>query len=222
MAINTMKQWLGNVYFPCDIEYIFSIDNDDPQSGEYHARVNIHNHDNPEKPVAVTSRHNLSAIEAINNAAMVCTGDLIIVASDDFAAPHRWDESLKHFLKNKKDFLVKTNDGLQPTLITLPIMDRTYYNRFGYVYYPGYKHMFCDQEMTAVGHMLGKIIDLQEFGLTFRHNHYTTGAMKRDDINIKNDSTWQQGQELFNNRLNKLFDLKKEEIVKPYDQIKWR
>jgi hypothetical protein len=96
-------------------------------------------------------------------------------------------------------------------------MDRAYYTRFGYVYYPGYRHMFCDQEMTAVGHLLGKVIDLD---MTFEHMHYSVGKSNYDEINRKNDATWSQGEALFNERLKTNFGI--DNPVVPYSSIVWK
>jgi len=128
------------------VEYVFSLDNDDIQNTEYDGDCIYNN--------------NRSAIDAINKAATVTSGELLIVVSDDFDCPEHWDTLLLWGLQGKSDYCVKTQDGLQPTLMTLPIMDRVYYDRFGYIYHPDYLHMFCDQEMTAVAHMLGKAISL--------------------------------------------------------------
>ena len=140
---------------------------------------------------------------------------MFIVVSDDFSCPEHWDTLLIEALNGKSDYCVKTQDGLQPTLMTLPIMDRVYYNRFGYIYYHEYRHLFCDQEMTAVAHMLGKAISLP---ILFPHNHYTTGKFKRDSITARNNSTWQQGEKLFNERLKMDFGI--ENPVIQYSQIK--
>jgi len=119
-------------------------------------------------------------------------------------------------LQGKSDYCVKTQDGLQPTLMTLPIMDRIYYERFGYIYHPSFSHMFADQEMTAVAHMLGKAITLP---ITFPHNHYTTGKFQRDAITLRNNATWQQGEKVFNQRLKTNFGI--ENPVMNYSDIKW-
>lgn len=206
MAFKTYANWLAKA--DNEIEYILSVDNDDEINYELWFTQ-----------CSVLRNSNKSAIEAINNAAKVTTGDLIMVVSDDFDAPEHWDTLLLNALKGREDFLVKTQDGIQKTLITLPIMDRKYYERFGYVYEPGYYHMFSDQEMTAVGHMLGKVIDLP---IVFPHNHYSVGGMQKDAINLKNDSTWVQGEMLFHERLKLNFELSPEQIVKPYSAIVWR
>jgi hypothetical protein len=200
----TLTKWLISADNPQNIEYIFSLDLDDPMRKQY-------------KGQKIIANNNTSAIAAINYAAHYATGDLLIVVSDDFDCLPHWDTVLLSALKGKVDFLVKTPDGIQPTLITLPIMDRTYYNRFGYIYYPGYQHMWSDQEMTAVGMMLGRVINVN---LLFEHKHYSTGKFKKDAISKRNDSTWNQGKQLFHERLKSNFGI--EQPVMAYGEIKWK
>lgn len=209
-ADETIKKWRSNAFYPEYIEYILSVDKDDRDLRRYKA-VGIENH------IYVAVNRNKSAIEAINNAAKVSTANLIIVVSDDFDCPKNWDLKLKKELAEKEDYLVKTQDGIQKTLITLPIMDRTYYNRFGYIYHPDYKHMFSDQEMTAVGHLLGRVITLD---LMFPHNHYSTGKSRKDSINTKNNMTWNQGSSVFAKRLRGNFGI--ESPIIDYNQIQWK
>src|ERR1051325_1576707 len=118
-----------------EFEYILSIDNDDKSLQSY---ISIF-YDYGPTGLGHTN-HNKTAIEAINHAAKIATGDLLVVISDDFDCPEHWDTLLLTELAGKSDFCVKTDDGLQPTLITLPIMDRIYYERYGYVYHPSYLH----------------------------------------------------------------------------------
>jgi len=200
MALKTALIWLNRATDPSiEIEYILSIDETDPYVEEY---KKIFSRNFPNIQVLVSD--NKTAIQAINNAAMISTGDLLIVVSDDFDCPSHWDRLLYAFLHDKKDFIVKVKDGIQPFIITIPIMDREYYNRFGYIYFPGYSHMFCDSEMSSVAYMLDRCISLD---LLFKHNHYIVGGMKKDEINIKNDLTWKQGETLFHERKLKNFDL---------------
>ena len=200
IANQVRTEWLNKA--DNDVEYIFSLDNDDIQNTKYDGDC-IYN-------------QNRSAIDAINRGAEIATGDLFIVVSDDFGCPDHWDTLLLEALQGKSDYCVKTQDGLQPTLMTLPIMDRIYYERFGYIYHPSFSHMFADQEMTAVAHMLGKAITLP---ITFPHNHYTTGKFQRDAITLRNNATWQQGEKVFNQRLKTNFGI--ENPVMNYSDIKW-
>ncbi len=195
-AIKTRDKWLDKSASVSNIEYILSTDIDDTDFIQYRDNFLLTRH---------TINNNHSAIDAINNAAKIATGNLFIVISDDFDCPENWDKLLIDALVDKSDFIIKTDDGCQKWIITLPIMDRVYYNRFGYIYYPGYKHMFCDTEMTHVGDLLNRKITLP---IKFQHNHYTQiNGQPKDAINIKNDATWQQGEDLYVSRVNENFGL---------------
>ena len=174
-------------------EYILSLDTDDSSISEYTKAFQSMD----DKVRLVENNNQQSAIHAINNAAKLTQGKILIVVSDDFDCPLHWDEKLRTALKDKEDFVVKTKDGLQPFIITLPIMDRVYYNRFGYIYYPEYKHMYSDTDMSCVGHMLDRTITLD---IHFPHRHYSNRAMAKDVMNVKNDSTYKQGEIIFKER----------------------
>lgn len=200
-AAATVKKWMSSALNRKDIEYILSID----KSEEYENKRKYH-----DIGVDMLCMDNHSAIDAINVAAKNSKGDLLIVVSDDFDCPFHWDVALLEALEGKTDFIVKTDDGCQPWIITLPIMDRTYYNRFGYIYFPGYKHMFCDTEMTHVADLLGRKIGLP---VKFPHMHYTQhGGQPFDEVNKKNNSTWFQGEELYLQRIQNDFGLSPEEV----------
>lgn len=210
MALKTAKQWLESADEPTRINYTLSIDASDLNRLHYYEWFFG-------MPVLIVSNPNKSAIEAINVAVRPSDTGLIIVVSDDFSAPKGWDKSLRKALEEKSDFIVKTQDGIQPTLITLPIMDKAYYDRFGYIYNPEYIHMHSDEEMTIVGHMLGKVITLP---LIFKHNHYSTGAMKRDAINAKNDRTYAQGKAVLERHALNNFGIENPVIQRK--DIKWK
>jgi glycosyltransferase involved in cell wall biosynthesis len=208
----TAFKWTKYLYQ--DIQYLLSVDSSDSELSNYKEVCE----EQPDLTLVINDNH--SAIEAINNAAKIATGDIIIVISDDFDCPQDWDTLLLDALKDKSDFLVKTVDGCQPWIITLPIMDRVYYNRFGYIYNPSYLHMFCDTEMTHVGHLLGRVITLP---ISFPHMHYTqVGGQPKDEINVKNDATWNQGEEVYLRRMKENFGLSNTaDIELPKHHINW-
>lgn len=211
IAYSTFRNWTEKASDWNNFEYVMAVDTDD-RPGQYQEfRKNF------ALNFYIAMGNNKTAIEAINRAAEACTGDLIVVISDDFDCPEHWDTLLLEALAGKEDFLVKTQDGLQKTLITLPIMDRKYYERFGYIYHPDYKHMHCDEEMTIVGHMLGKVITLP---LLFPHNHYTTGKFKKDAISERNDATWAHGQHTLNRRAKGNFGIANPLVRR--EDIKWK
>ncbi len=195
-AFDTYINWiskLGNT----EIEYILSIDTTDKE--EYLYRMNF-----TDTNIKIITNNNSNAVQAINEGAKVSTGDILIVVSDDFDCPHKWDELILKATEGKRDWILKTDDGIQKWIITIPIMDREYYTRFNYMYYPGYEHMFCDTEITCVADLTGRKL---EANITFPHLHYTTGKSKKDYVSVKADLTWVQGESLFLDRYKKNFHL---------------
>lgn len=210
-AALTARKWLSSAKNRGNIQYLLSVDIDDDRAAyafEF-GKEEFVSYSNFE----VIRSANKTAIEAINTAARVSKGDIIIVVSDDFDCPFHWDVALLDAIGDKTDIIIKTDDLAtnnqgrpqhQPWIITLPIMDRAYYNRFGYIYYPEYRHMFCDTEMTHVADLLDRKITLP---IRFPHNHYTTGKMAKDEVSVKNDKTWAQGEALYLKRVKENFGL---------------
>lgn len=190
-AKQAYTNWLGNA--GCDVEYILVTDVTEPNKMGY-----IQN------DINFYVRDNRSAVDAINNGSKEATGDILVVMSDDFEAPKDWGKKIMEATKGKTDWIAKTPDGIQKWIITLPIMDRKYYNRFGYIYHPDYLHMFCDTELTAVADLTGRKIALD---IPFVHNHYSTGKSVKDEVSIRADATWAQGEKLFLERAKRKFDL---------------
>jgi hypothetical protein len=85
---------------------------------------------------------------------------------------------------------LKTQDGIQPWIITMPVMDRKYFDRTGYIYHPSFDHMFCDTYMSCVADINGRRITSQ---LVFPHNNDSI----KDDLRKRTDATWKQGEETF-------------------------
>lgn len=213
MAYKTIKKWLSSAKYRDSIEYYLSVDSDDPELSKY-SYAN-------ELGIIFHVGENKTAIEAINSTARIAANnfyppDVLIVVSDDFDCPFHWDEALNMALSDKEDYIVKTDDGAQPWISTLPVLHRKYYKRFNYIYPPCYKHLFADTEYTHVAHMLGRVVEVP---IRFPHNHYTTGKMAKDSINQKNDNTWNQGEQMYLDRLVDNFGLKQEDIVNPINQV---
>jgi hypothetical protein len=192
-SYNTIKKWREKA--GCDLEEIISVDSDDTELAAYVGFFGVRLLVNPNK----------SAIEAINNAAKVATGDIMIVVSEDSDCPDNWGKKILDVTRGREDWLLSTNDGVQNhRIITMPIMDRKYYNRFGYIYYPEYLHMCADEELTRVGQILGRIIKCD---LKFPHLHYSITGEERDEVHKKNDATLEFGRHLFRKRKRKRFYL---------------
>lgn len=196
LAHKTYQKWMSNISSLHTCEYFISIDADDPQIDLYRTLFK------PEQLVVNDAPGN--TVKAVNAAAAKTNGRIIICISDDFEPLVHWDELIWNEVADEKDFVLKTQDGTQGWIITLPIMDRHYYNRFGYVYNPIYKHMFCDTEMTCVADLLDRKIVSQLF---FKHNHYSVGGIQKDATSNRADATWNEGEMKFLDRWHANFGI---------------
>jgi TusA-related sulfurtransferase len=194
----TMLKWVRNMKYK-SFELIVSLDADDPELDNYRIMY-------PKGTYIVNK--NRSCVDAINNAAKVSDGEILIVVSDDSDCVENWDEMLEKELDGKYDYVLKTDDSIQGYIITLPLLDRVYYNRFGYIYHPDFFHMFADTYMTCVADITGRKLTSN---LMFKHLNDTI----KDDLRKRTDGTWQQGQDTFI-RLMKQFS--KSDIQKIQDR----
>lgn len=206
MASHTMINWYNKADNRDNIEYRVILDQDDTQWQKY-----------IQSPPIICTVPPYSCIRAVNNGSSKATGDILIVISDDMDCPEHWDTLLLEAIGDRTDFCAKAKDGHQDWLITLPIMDRKYYERFGYVYYPGYDHMYADTDMTAVAWMLDKYVLID---LTFKHSQPRFNERQADQIDVKNAKTWAQGRRLFLQRLTANFGVIDTINELPKDELK--
>jgi hypothetical protein len=209
-AFEAAKRWVENA--DNEFEYIVMCDYSDPVLPTY--EYLFFTYFNCSSFIWADNNH--SAIEAINNAAKIATGDLFVVISDDMDCFLGWDTALLAELAGKSDFVLKTQDGIQKTLVTLPIMDRVWYERYGYILEPGYSHMYSDQELTAVAAMTGRLLYSD---LLFEHKHYMVGKAPMDETYKRSAATYPQGLVHFEGRRKNNFGI--ENPVTPYRMIQW-
>lgn len=208
-SFETMKKWVE--CSSLSMEIIVSLDHDDIHLKEYE---NLY-HQDPFFTTQTTLlfENNVSSVAAINHGAKHAKGHIIIVVSDDTDCYKGWDNDLYKVLDGKYDFILKTQDGIQPWIITMPVMDRAYFNRTGHIYHPGFEHMFCDTWMSVMADVTGRRITSN---LLFPHLNDSI----KDDVRKKTDATWAQGEKTF---INLCKSLPKEDLRKITDQsmINW-
>lgn len=204
-AKRTADKWIKNTSGDHNIEYILSIDKSDPYIGNY-----LNSFDS--KVFNVVTSDNNCVVQAANEGAKKSSGEILILVSDDFESFPHWDSKIIEATQGLNSYVLKTFDGLQKWIVALPIMDRAYYELMGYFYHPDYKHQFCDTDMTHVADLQGKLIVRND--ILFKHNHYTTGANKKDAVNKRADATWEQGKGVYLNRAKSNFGLDGIDIFK--------
>ena len=132
-----------------------------------------------------------SKINAINrDTAFTDDWDILVNMSDDMEfIQHGFDLTiLKDYasLPNGDVFMHYPDQAAGAALCTMSIMDKKYYDRFGYIYNPEYKSLFCDNEAQEVAKLLGRY----KFFKTrlFNHNHPAWGLAPVDALMVHTES----------------------------------
>lgn len=129
--------------------------------------------------------------------------DIVFVISDDMDIKFMaWDEKIRCDMKETYPTLdgnLWYCDGHQKRISTISCMGRVYYDRFGYIYHPQYKSLFCDNEYSEVAQILGKI---KFFDIVIcSHEHYLWGAGRANDaLYIRNEALWSYDEKVYNER----------------------
>lgn len=191
-SLATICKWIARA--GTAVEVVISLDDNDIELEQYK-----HQYAWRASGITMVVSPNKSTVEAINNAMAIATGDIFIIVSDDTDCPLNWAVKLEAYTKGMRDFVMKTWDGIQKNMITMPIFDRAYYNRFGYVYNPAYEHLFADAEFSDVAYKLKRVV--RKMGFKFPHNQYAhIPGGRPDEVHLKNERTYATGKALYLSR----------------------
>jgi hypothetical protein len=195
-ARENAKRWLHKSSRNHTVEYILSLDQDDPQLPKYEelfAQFTPH----------IIINANTCVVDATNAAAKKSTGDILVYFSDDFDCPQNWDDELvKSFQGVETPRLIKVDDCLQPfdvKVLTIPIMNRQLYEKLGYFWHPGYKSMFVDEDLYWTCFTNGWMI--MKPALKFPHEHWVNGKAPVDETYKNSEKNWDQGKALYAERM---------------------
>jgi hypothetical protein len=152
----------------------------------------------------------LNKIHAINRDMPLFTDwDILINMSDDMEfIQHGFDLTILADYEALKagDVLMHYPDqAAGQALITMAIMDKKYYDRFGYIYNPEYKSLFCDNEQQEVAKKLGRYVFIKK--RLFNHNHPAWGLAQMDDLMVHTESFHAEDKATFERRKAINFDL---------------
>lgn len=155
-----------------------------------------------------------SKIAACNRMTNVGAWDIGILQSDDQVwARHGFGreivEDYNIYFKNGKPGVLHYPDGITGNkLITLSILNRTYYDLFGYWYFNGYRNVYSDNEFTEVSKLLGAYRFVNKS--MYLHAHPVWGFTDWDQQyrESENSAGYLMDGNLFKERQANLFGLK--------------
>lgn len=193
MAENAVIEWKNKFSGLNQYEYILSIDSNDELVVEYKKLADNQN-------IRIIINNNRSVVDAVNNAAKLSRGDVLIVVSDDFSCPDRWDDELVKVIGCNFDSGILVDDGVDARIMTLPIVGRIMYQRLEYIYWHEYISMFCDDDLTESIRNLDKLIDARH--LKFQHHHWSRGTRQFDATDASESClmAWYSGKRILEKR----------------------
>lgn len=154
-------------------------------------------------------------VHAINRGMppMVVPWDILVNFSDDMRITvYGFDEiirqeMLQHF-SDTDGYLHFPEKDSMAALCVLTICGRKYYGRFGYIYHPAYKSLFCDNEQMEVAKMLGKYVYVPYMIFEHRNPAYSHYGEEKDEMfEAQQQVGWTIDQQTYNRRKEKNFDL---------------
>jgi glycosyltransferase involved in cell wall biosynthesis len=214
LAHQTATKWIASATNPEAIQYVLSIDRDDPQKPIYLANFkDFHNH-------TIIQSLNKNVVDAMNSGARAATGDLIVCISDDFEPFIGWDAALINAI-DKEEQALQVSDGItnkpdssyvvkfghMELIMTIPILTKKLYDRLGYIYYPAFSGMFADNDLAEACNSIGCLKQMPQ--IEFTHKHYTNGHAPYDATYARHNTalSWKIGESLIKKRRAEGFNL---------------
>ncbi len=198
--MSTLTQYMKLANHPEQIGVVLSCDDTDTTMSRNLVHEEIHRILKNTAFHKIFTSSNRSKIEACN-ANMSEIGwewDIVVLVSDDMIPQIQgYDDVIRNHMIARfpdTDGILWCNDGTQAEkLNTLSILGRKMYERFGYIYNPEYKSLFCDTEFTDLckGSLKEKCTYIPH--CIIRHEHPGTGfAQNMDALYDRNQKYWNE------------------------------
>ncbi len=208
--LSTLGKYHENIVNKEDFQFLVSIDEDDEVLNTDKVKAAVAAYPKV-KLVVGTSQGKIHAVNRDMDQAD--PWDIVVLVSDDMIPKVKgFDMYIRKDMKNHfpdLDGVLWYNDGHQgEKLNTLSILGKTYYDRFGHIYWPEYKSLYCDNDFMEVSKRLGKV----HYNplCIIEHQHWAWGYGKMDDLYTKNETYIEDDHDLFKRRMAENFGLPKE------------
>lgn len=171
---------MGNIrmaFAEVSYEVLLKIDRNDETVRQYL--------DRPYEDIILALGYSDSKIHAINRDIPAESWDIIINTSDDIEwKPQAGIEIINAyepdmFLHFPEPYAESQADKKKrDSTCVVSIMDKLYYDRFGYIYHPSYNSLYCDNEATEVARLIGRYKFIPK--VICEHLHFVNGKTKKD------------------------------------------
>jgi len=198
LALEAITSFIASMKSGIPFSYVLSLDEDDPKLPKY---MELFKDKDFVKKIVVSA--NTSVVPATNKAAEYITDeDLIFNLSDDFQPTPFWDVLMLDFIKEipTEEYLVHIGDGHQFRMdcAIIQILSTALYRKLGFIFYPGYKSMYADNDLYHTARAMGVAYTCRKFYIY--HSHPGFGDRPWDDTYTREDSGMAFGEEMFRKR----------------------
>lgn len=192
--------WLASAAHPEQVEYVLCVD----RRWGFNGESEITNQLRPQDRV-IWNTGRRCYVDGVNLAAAASSGDVLIVNADDQYPCDKWDSYLSQNIdmngKRDGDFVIEVSTNTptehERAMMVMPILSRERYERFGWVFYPGYESMYADNDFAQMAKRDKCIIDARH--LVFPHKHWLNGQREKDeqDRAQNRQEAYDEGAKLF-------------------------
>lgn len=208
-ALKVRDHWLSNSDGPNQIEYIFACNITDQPSVSGLADY---------APVITPHMEGVTAVANWNAAAAVSKGDVLLVIADDLYCKPKWDSFIRGIFESRLDqpWVLMLGDRDQiGAVMRHPCVNRRYYEKIGYIFYPEYRGVYADNDFTLEAICNHCILDGRELELE-HHNPFIAQRMHGDFSN-QPDAVTQMMNEPEEYKYGKnLFERRQEQLAAQY------
>lgn len=216
-------QWWGptrSLDTGCDVEWILSMDDDDPLVERVMQHVAAGAQDSKIPPTRLVVGKHAGNAQAWDHAYREAdpSSKIIVMVSDDFQPPTNWNAVIAGRLNDAggadKQFVLGVADPhFTPPysgdgLLTLFIATRAYLEWTGYngIFYPEYPSMFSDNDQTDKAALDQVLVDAYDV-MFFHHWHGGEGDPLRDKTYYEHATQWhhQTGANIWGDRMGAAF-----------------
>jgi len=193
--------WMQTASGHHDYEWIVSLSQKDATLEQYYQTFT-------KADAVLVTNNSTNMVEATNEVAKLCAGQLIILVSDDMWSCENWDSKILHkFEMINGPGILQVNDGITTKKLTIPIMNREAYTKLGYVYHPDYISMFADDDLRKTALQHGMYYNGTD--IMIEHRHFMNGKATFDKTYASENSkyAWRKGEQIFFQRAKDNFPL---------------
>lgn len=167
-----------NIFDKDSFHVCVTIDDDDTSMSNLMTVAEIMRYGN----ISVTGGISKSKVDAINRDMPTYDWDVLMVFSDDMRMTFwGFDKIIKDCMDSLDLHLCLPEQDEKGAIPVLYIAGRAFYNRFGFIYPPEYKSLFCDVEMMDIAKEMG-LYKFENIPSIFEHLLPAYGRLPADEM----------------------------------------